>query len=130
MALAKQEPARLCRHALTPGVSASALAPHRRQRQHSLAAAAGGAPGAQGPLTSACADAARNAGQGKKACDWWDSRPPRAKATGSNLVLRRGPVHHIFNTGDVPMDIVGVFGATPVLTLLPDGQPLPLPWRT
>lgn len=49
---------------------------------------------------------------------------------GSNLVLRRGPVHQIFNTGDVPMEIVGVFGATPVQTLLPDGQPLPLPWRT
>jgi hypothetical protein len=28
------------------------------------------------------------------------------------------------------MEIVGVFGATPVQTLLPDGQPLPLPWRT
>jgi mannose-6-phosphate isomerase-like protein (cupin superfamily) len=46
------------------------------------------------------------------------------------IVLRRGPVHQIFNTGDEPMEILGVFGATPVGTLLPDGSALPLPWRS
>ncbi|MEW6703989.1 MAG: cupin domain-containing protein [Pseudomonadota bacterium] len=46
------------------------------------------------------------------------------------LVLRRGPVHQIFNTGSQPMEILGIFGATPVQTRLPDGEPLPLPWRT
>jgi len=28
------------------------------------------------------------------------------------------------------MEIVGLFGATPVLTLLPDGSALELPWRS
>lgn len=51
-------------------------------------------------------------------------------AAGHTLVLRRGPVHQIFNTGAEPMEILGVFGATPVATRLPDGSPLPLPWRT
>jgi len=48
----------------------------------------------------------------------------------STLVLRRGPVHQIFSVGDVPMEILGIFGATPVVTRLPDGQVLPLPWRS
>jgi mannose-6-phosphate isomerase-like protein (cupin superfamily) len=38
--------------------------------------------------------------------------------------------HQIFNTGAQPMEIIGVFAATPVATRLPDGQPLELPWRT
>ena len=41
---------------------------------------------------------------------------------GAPLVLRRGPVHQIFNTGAEPMEILGVFGATPVATRLPDGS--------
>jgi quercetin dioxygenase-like cupin family protein len=49
---------------------------------------------------------------------------------GSTLVLPRGPVHQIFNTGAGPLEIVGVFGATPVGTVLPDGSALTLPWRT
>ena len=49
----------------------------------------------------------------------------------TTLVLRRGPVHQIFNTGDEPMEIVGVFGAAPVVTRLPkDFSELPLPWRS
>jgi quercetin dioxygenase-like cupin family protein len=51
-------------------------------------------------------------------------------AAGSTLVLRRGPVHQLFNTGATPMETIGIFGATPVGTHLPDGSPLPLPWRT
>lgn len=46
------------------------------------------------------------------------------------LVLPRERVHQIFNVGSIPMEIVGVFGATPVGTFLPDGAVLELPWRT
>ena len=49
---------------------------------------------------------------------------------GSTLILPRGRDHQIFNTGVVPMEIIGVFGATPVGTFLADGQVLDLPWRT
>jgi quercetin dioxygenase-like cupin family protein len=48
----------------------------------------------------------------------------------STVVLPRGPVHQIFNTGSVPLEIVGVFGQAPVTTRLPDGSELALPWRT
>ena len=46
------------------------------------------------------------------------------------IVLPRGRDHQIFNTGTQPMEILGVFGATPVLTMLPDGSALELPWRS
>lgn len=46
------------------------------------------------------------------------------------LVLPRGRDHQIFNTGSTPMEIVGLFGASPVGTFLPDGEALALPWRT
>lgn len=48
----------------------------------------------------------------------------------STLVLPRGSTHQIFNTGAMPLEIVGIFGATPVATFLPDGEVLALPWRT
>jgi hypothetical protein len=38
--------------------------------------------------------------------------------------------HQIFNVGAMPMEVVGVFGGTPVGTFLPDGSALELPWRT
>ena len=50
--------------------------------------------------------------------------------SGDTLVLPRESMHQIFNTGDQPLEIVGVFGGTPVQTYLPDGSALPLPWRT
>lgn len=46
------------------------------------------------------------------------------------LVLPRQQPHQIVNDGDSPMEIVGVFGGTPVGTWLPDGTELALPWRT
>ena len=49
---------------------------------------------------------------------------------GETLVLPRESMHQIFNVGDQPLEIVGVFGGTPVQTFLPDGSALPLPWRT
>lgn len=50
--------------------------------------------------------------------------------SGETLVLPRDSMHQIVNTGDVPLEIVGVFGGSPVRTYLPDGSVLPLPWRT
>jgi len=49
---------------------------------------------------------------------------------GETLVLPRESMHQIFNAGDQPLEIVGVFGGSPVQTYLPDGSALPLPWRT
>ena len=46
------------------------------------------------------------------------------------LVLPKGRDHQIFNTGAQAMEIIGMFGATPVATYLPDGVALELPWRT
>ncbi|MBO9514556.1 MAG: cupin domain-containing protein [Variovorax sp.] len=49
---------------------------------------------------------------------------------GSTLILPRGRDHQIFNTGAVPMETMGIFGASPVVTYLPDGRVLDLPWRS
>ena len=46
------------------------------------------------------------------------------------LVLPRGRVHQIFNVGPQPLETLAVLGQSPVPTLLPDGQELPLPWRS
>lgn len=48
----------------------------------------------------------------------------------TTVVLPKGRAHQLFNVGDVPMEVLGVFGATPVGTTLPDGAALPLPWRS
>ena len=48
----------------------------------------------------------------------------------TTLVLPRGSLHQIFNVGAQPLEIVGVFGGTPVATTLPDGSALALPWRS
>lgn len=58
-----------------------------------------------------------------------DGQPHRF-STDCTIVLPRGVPHQIFNTGEVPMEILGIFGATPVGTFLPDGSALALPWRT
>jgi len=46
------------------------------------------------------------------------------------LVLPRGRAHQIFNTGALPMETLGLFGASPVGTFAPDGAALVLPWRS
>jgi len=46
------------------------------------------------------------------------------------VLLPAGRDHQIFNTGAQPLEIIGIFAATPVSTRLPDGQPLALPWRS
>ena len=50
--------------------------------------------------------------------------------TDDVVVLPKHRDHQVFNTGAQPMEILGVFGATPVVTRLPDGSALELPWRT
>jgi quercetin dioxygenase-like cupin family protein len=48
----------------------------------------------------------------------------------STVVLPRGSLHQLFNTGEVALEVVGIFAATPVATRLPDGQAIELPWRS
>ena len=48
----------------------------------------------------------------------------------STLVLPRLRVHQFFNTGSEPLEVLGVFGQSPVPTRLPSGDPLALPWRS
>jgi quercetin dioxygenase-like cupin family protein len=48
----------------------------------------------------------------------------------STVVLPRGRLHQIVNVGAEPLEIVGIFGATPVGTFLPGGEALAVPWRT
>ena len=50
--------------------------------------------------------------------------------TLSAVVLPAGAGHQLVNTGDAPLELVGIFGATPVLTWDVAGQELSLPWRT
>jgi len=45
-------------------------------------------------------------------------------------VLPKGRPHQILATGTAPLEILGVFGGSPVGTFLPDGEALALPWRT
>lgn len=48
----------------------------------------------------------------------------------STLIIPRDKPHQIFNTGKVPIECVGMFGASPVKVFLPDGSRLELPWRS
>ena len=47
-----------------------------------------------------------------------------------SIVLPASHLHQIFTTGPQPLEIIGVFAATPVATELPDGSALELPWRS
>jgi mannose-6-phosphate isomerase-like protein (cupin superfamily) len=51
-------------------------------------------------------------------------------AADSSVVLPRNRVHQLLNVGPVPLEVVGIFGATPVSTLLPDGVAIQLPWSS
>jgi mannose-6-phosphate isomerase-like protein (cupin superfamily) len=48
----------------------------------------------------------------------------------SSVVLPKGLPHQLINVGPMPLEIIGVFGSTPVETRLPDGQAIDLPWPT
>lgn len=47
----------------------------------------------------------------------------------SVISLPRDRVHQILNVGRVPLEITGIFAASPPVTVSPEGAPLPLPWR-
>ena len=49
---------------------------------------------------------------------------------GQTVILPRGGVHQIFNAGQGRLETLGIFGATPVVSRLPDGENIELPWRT
>lgn len=49
---------------------------------------------------------------------------------GQTIVLPAGRDHQIVNSGRGPLEIIGIFGASPVATRLPDGLLLELPWAT
>ncbi len=48
----------------------------------------------------------------------------------STLVIPRNADHQIINTGSVEMNVVAAFAGTGFAVQFPDGQPIPLPWRT
>jgi mannose-6-phosphate isomerase-like protein (cupin superfamily) len=48
----------------------------------------------------------------------------------STLIIPPGVDHQIFNTGPEPVCLTAVFSVTPVPTVFPDGEPVPLPWRS
>lgn len=48
----------------------------------------------------------------------------------NTLVIPPNVDHQIINAGDEPMHLVAVLSVTPVEVLLPDGQPLSLPWQS
>jgi mannose-6-phosphate isomerase-like protein (cupin superfamily) len=53
-------------------------------------------------------------------------------AFGANctLVLPRGRAHQLLNTGPGALQLLGIFGSTPVGTFADGGEALDLPWRT
>jgi hypothetical protein len=44
--------------------------------------------------------------------------------------LPKGKVRQLLNAGVTPLEVIGIFSATPVSTRLPDGQTIDLLWRT
>jgi quercetin dioxygenase-like cupin family protein len=46
------------------------------------------------------------------------------------VVLPAHREHQLFNVGPLPLETVGIFAATPVVTRSPDGTPIDLPWRS
>jgi mannose-6-phosphate isomerase-like protein (cupin superfamily) len=46
----------------------------------------------------------------------------------STLVLPADSDHQIINDGDVPLELVAAFSATPVGTFTPEGAAIDLPW--
>lgn len=46
------------------------------------------------------------------------------------LVIPRNAVHQIFNVGSEPMELTAAFSVSPVEAVFPDGQPIPLPWKS
>lgn len=55
---------------------------------------------------------------------------PQRFGPDHTVLLPRGRVHQIFACGPMPLELIGVFAATPVTVELPDGEALELPWRS
>jgi mannose-6-phosphate isomerase-like protein (cupin superfamily) len=49
---------------------------------------------------------------------------------GTTLLIPPLEEHQIVNTGSAPMELVGIFSATPVGVFAPGGESLDLPWRS
>lgn len=60
----------------------------------------------------------------------WVDGVPHPFSAGSTIVLPRDLDHQLINTGDGFLETIGILAASPVMTRLPDGQPIALPWRT
>lgn len=52
----------------------------------------------------------------------------REFAAGSSVVLPAGVPHRLVNTGDEPLELIGIFGESPARAFGPDGSALALPW--
>jgi mannose-6-phosphate isomerase-like protein (cupin superfamily) len=50
--------------------------------------------------------------------------------SGQTVVVPRNALHQIFSVGGQPLELLGVFGVSPVEVYLPDGTRLDLPWRS
>ena len=48
----------------------------------------------------------------------------------TTVILPKNRVHQLFNVGPMPLELIGIFGATPVATALPTGEAIDLPWPT
>jgi mannose-6-phosphate isomerase-like protein (cupin superfamily) len=48
----------------------------------------------------------------------------------TTLVIPPNLDHQIINVGLEPMKLTAAFSTSPVEVVLPDGQPLPLPWKS
>lgn len=48
----------------------------------------------------------------------------------TTIVVAPDIAHQIVNTGDKPMELIGIFSVSPVEVCLPDGTPLELPWSS
>jgi quercetin dioxygenase-like cupin family protein len=59
-----------------------------------------------------------------------EGQAPRRFGPDHTVVLQRGRMHQLFTSGDTPLELIGVFAATPVRAILPDGEELALPWRS
>lgn len=56
----------------------------------------------------------------------------RVERFGPNttVVVPRNADHQIFSVGSEPLQMIAVFGMSPVEVYLPDGERLELPWRS
>jgi mannose-6-phosphate isomerase-like protein (cupin superfamily) len=48
----------------------------------------------------------------------------------TTLVIPANVDHQIINSGSEPLELIAAFSTSPVELVLPDGSPLPLPWRS